>query len=68
MQFTPEHIDKLRAEFAKIETVNPDQLPEFHRMFASWPPEVLQQVAKAEIKFLSALARNQVMRNEGVIR
>lgn len=68
MQFTPEHMAKLQAEFNKIETVNPDRLPEFHRMFRSWPPEVLKQVAESNIKFLSALARNQVMRNEGVIR
>lgn len=60
--FSAEQIARLREEFGKIETVNPDRLPEFHAFFDSMADHVLAQVAGAGIKWLSSLARNECMR------
>lgn len=60
--FSDEQITKLRADFAKIETVSPDRLPEFHAMFDKWNDAILEQIAGADIKFLSKLARNECTR------
>lgn len=60
--FTPEQINALREEFGKIETANPDRLPEFHAFFDSMADPVLAQIAGAGIKWLSSLAVNARVR------
>lgn len=61
-QFTKEHLSKLRAIYAPIKTVSPDRLHEFHRIFDTCNDEALDQLVKAEIKFVSKLARNAQLR------
>lgn len=60
--FSSAQIEALRTEFSKINTVNPDRLPQFHAMFAKMDDAALVQVAKAQIKFLSRLAINACTR------
>ena len=57
-KFNSKQIEALRTEFAKIDRVCPDRLPEFRAMFAKMDNTQLQQVALADIKFLSKLAFN----------
>lgn len=61
-RFTAAELQKLREEFGAIQTVNPDRLEDFHRIFAGMSDATLKQVAGAEIKFLSKLALNEVAR------
>lgn len=60
--FSPAHLDKLRAEYATIQGVDPDgpTYPKMCAMLDAMPQETLQQLAGAGIKFLSGLARNRV--------
>ena len=61
-RFTEEHLGKLRTAFATIETVNPDRLEDFHRLFRCCNDGALTQLANANIKFVSRLARNAQVR------
>lgn len=60
--FTPAHLGKLRAEYAGIATVDPDgpTYPKICAMLDGMTQEALKQLAGADIKFLSSLARNRV--------
>lgn len=62
MNFTAKQIEILKAEFAPINTVNPDHLPRFHAIFAACSDSGLKQLATAGIKFLSKLAVNACVR------
>jgi hypothetical protein len=66
MAFSNAHIEALRVQFGSIKTVNPDQLPKFHKMFDAMSDAMLKQVATAKINFLSSLAVNACGRR-GVI-
>jgi hypothetical protein len=61
-QFTENQIEGLKASFSKLNTVDPDRLPEFHAMFDKMNEATLKQVANAGIKFLSKLAANESIR------
>lgn len=60
--FTAEQIKMAQAAYATIETVHPDMLAQFHAMFAKWTDAQLVQMANAQIKFVSKLARNAAVR------
>lgn len=61
--FSQAQIDELRAMYAKFERVDPDViLPRIHKMFAEMHPAQINQLAGAQIKFVSSLARNQMTR------
>ena len=62
-QFSQAQIDELRAAYAKFERVDPDVLlPRIHKLFADMHPATIKQLAEANIKFVSSLARNQMVR------
>jgi len=63
-QFTQEQLDQLRAEYGKLETVNPDRLESFHRVFDMCADEALRQLALAKVKFVSLLAVNACVRRK----
>lgn len=60
--FSEEHIEKLRAGYAGIKTVDPEgeAYPKMCAMLDKLSQEQLKQLAGAKIKFLSGLARNRV--------
>lgn len=60
--FSAEQIQKLRDEYAKLKTVNPSFLPRFHSLLGQCSNTALCQLGKAEIAFLSPLARNEMAR------
>lgn len=60
--FTLPELTTLRNQFASIQTVNPDHLPRFHAIFDGCQDQALQQLAAANVKFLSKLARNACVR------
>lgn len=60
--FTNAQIQVLKEEFGKLNTVHPDRLPDFHKMFDKMDDNQLLQVARAQIKFLSKLAVNACVR------
>ena len=62
MNFTTEQLSQLQAEFATINTVNPERLEEFHAMFAKCTDDMLKQLIAAKIKFVSRLAINACRR------
>jgi hypothetical protein len=55
-------IDRLRAAFDRIETVNPDRLPEFRALFDQLNDRDLAMLADARVKFVSKLAANACFR------
>lgn len=62
-QFTQAQIDELRAMYAKFDRVDPDViLPRIHAMFAKMHPATIKQLSEANIKFVSKLAQNQMIR------
>jgi len=60
--FTADELTILRNKLAKIDAVHPDRLPEFHSIFDRCEEPALIQLARAKIKFLSALAANECIR------
>lgn len=62
MTFSKQQLDKLRSEYGTIETVNPRHLQKFHTLFDSCSDAALKQLAGADIKFVSSLARNACRR------
>ena len=63
-RFNPNQLDVLRAEFAKIERIDPC-LPTYDKMIKlldGMPIEQLRQIHQANIRFLSKLAANRLMR------
>lgn len=60
--FSLEQIEKLRSEYAKLETVPIDNLDKFHAVLSKMNDDQLQQVREARIKFLSPLAVNEMVR------
>jgi len=64
-QLTPSMIDTLRREYAKIDRINPDSA-NYKNLVAKLDkstPEILQQLANSNIKFVSGLARNRVKKS-----
>lgn len=62
--FSAEQIVITRREFAKLDGVNPDNLKYFHAIFDRCNDEQIEQLSKAEIKFVSKLAANEVLRRK----
>ena len=60
--FTPDELNQLRAQWNKVNTVNPDHLGRFRKLLAECADEALKQLAGANIKFLSKLAVNACLR------
>jgi len=58
-KFGPKQIETLKAEFGKLEKVSVARLEDFHQIFADMPDNAIEQLAKANIKFLSLLAMNE---------
>jgi hypothetical protein len=56
--FTEKHLSELKAAFSTINTVDPRHLDRFHKMFETLNDDALIQIIKAEIKFVSKIARN----------
>lgn len=64
--FTTAQLDEMRTAFAKITSIDPCE-PTYAKTCAKldeMSDAMLQQVADADIKFLSALARNRVARRQ----
>lgn len=62
--FTPDQIETLRSQYARLKTVDPEG-PAYRRlctMLDGLPDTVLLQVSKAGIKFVSTLAINRCVR------
>jgi len=60
--FKPEQLEQLRDHYGKINSIDPC-LPTYKKliaMLASQPKERLQQLAKAEIKWVSMIAKNRL--------
>lgn len=66
MTFTPAMIDTLRAEYGKINAIDPcgPSYAKLTAMLDKLPREALQQLATAEprVKFVSLLANNRLNR------
>jgi len=60
--FTLTELTTLRRELAKIETVNPERLSQFHEIFDGCNDDALLQLASSHIKFVSKLAVNACAR------
>lgn len=61
-QFTQDQLDALRREYSSIEGINPDS-PTYKKLINKltyMDQGMLQQLATAQIKFVSGLARNRV--------
>lgn len=63
-KFTDVQIEKMKAEFATINTVDPRHLDKFHKMFDKLESDALIQLSQAGIKFVSPLARNACVRRK----
>jgi hypothetical protein len=60
------HLDMLKQAYNDINKINPNS-PAYNRlitMLDKLPKDELQQIADADIKFLSLLAKNRLMKNE----
>lgn len=63
-RFSDQQIEKLRKEYGSIQGIDPDQ-PSYKKLIKyldGLTPEHLKQLAAANIKFVSGLARNRVSR------
>ena len=60
--FTEKQLAELKIAYSTISTVDPKHLDFFHKKFDMLNDDALIQVIKAEIKFISKLARNAAMR------
>jgi hypothetical protein len=62
--FSPSHLDQLRAFYGAIPAIDP-AMPTYGRLIATLDAMTdanLRQIADADVKFLSALARNRCIR------
>lgn len=69
-KFTDDHLDKLRAEYEKIDTIDPLK-PAYKKLtdyLDGMDQKHLKQIAGAKVKFLSSLAKNRLKEglSEGV--
>jgi hypothetical protein len=64
MVFTAAQLEALRAEYARINSIDPcgEAYPKLVKWLDRMPQEMLAQLAGAQIKFVSNLARNRVSR------
>jgi hypothetical protein len=65
-RFDKTHLDMLKQAYNDINKINPNS-PAYNRlitMLDKLPKDELQQIADADIKFLSLLAKNRLMKNE----
>lgn len=65
-KFTDDHLDKLRKSYSTINKIDPSH-PTYTKLtkkLDSLPHEHLKQLANANIKFVSVLARNRVNKKE----
>lgn len=60
--FTEKQLSELKVAYSTINTVDPKHLDFFHKRFEMLNDDALIQVIKAEIKFVSKLARNAGLR------
>lgn len=62
--FTLTQISTLRAEYSRINTIDPcgEAYPKLCKMLDALDKNALQQLAGAQIKFVSSLARNRFNR------
>jgi hypothetical protein len=60
--FSLSELATLRAQFAGINTVQPERLSDFRAIFNSCYDDAIQQLASANIKFVSKLAVNELIR------
>lgn len=60
--FTPAHIETLRNEWSKIQSVDPcgDAYPKLCKVLDGLTQKLLIQLSKADIRFVSGLARNRI--------
>lgn len=63
--FTPDQLNELRSRFAALDRLDPcsPTYQQFAKFLDNLPLPLLQQLAGADIKFLSALAYNRVHRD-----
>ena len=63
-KFSPAQIDKMRQEYDKIKTINPDSdnYKKLISMLDKLDTKTLESLADAKIKFVSGLARNRIRR------
>ena len=63
-KFTEEQLDTLRAQFGKLQGIDPcsDTFRSMKRLLDGLRPLLLEQIASANIKFLSKLALNRLPR------
>ena len=62
--FSKEQLEIMRAEYAKIERMNVETLPKFHRLLERLDNRQLAQIAGAKIRFVSMLAGNEQRRRD----
>lgn len=65
--FTARHIDALRKAYANHTRVPVDFLPRFRAVLAQCNDRQLARLARAKIRFLSALAVNEQVRREAMV-
>ena len=65
-KFKRSQIQELRRQFGNIETAGVEWLPKFRAILGKMDDEMLEQVAHANIKFLSKLAVNEQTRRSGI--
>jgi hypothetical protein len=61
---TPENLDALREEYRKIDRIDPCQ-PSYYKLceiLDRASPAMLKQVAEADIRFISLMAKNRLNR------
>lgn len=63
IQFTDEMLNKLRDEYSKIDTINPDTpaYQKLRKFIDGLDVEALKQLRDAKVKFVSMLAGNTLM-------
>ena len=65
MKFPQRYLDVLRTEYSRINTIDPSG-PSYRRMIQlldALSPKQLEQLRDADIKFMSKLANNRILRN-----
>lgn len=62
--FCEQQINLMRASYGKLETISSDKLKHFHDIWDKCTDAQIAQLAGAEIKFVSKLAANEVLRRK----
>lgn len=60
--FSLSELAALRAQFAGINTVEPERLSDFRAIFDGCYDDAIRQLVSANIKFVSKLAVNEMIR------